>query len=370
MTGISRSPAPGRLKIAFLDSWLQSAVEGSGTAVGIAGLEQALRRKGHHVDRITPQAGGWRASIPVTLRRILFNLMLPAQLQGKRYDVIVGFDWDGVGVPRMPSFYVCSIKGIIAEELQHERGGIRLLFNLLARLEGANAGRADRVITTSEYCRDRIAHHYHVPQARIGVVPEGIDVAMWTRELAAAPPRSDNRLTILCVARQYPRKHIADLLHALARLRRYMPSAQLRLVGDGPEHGTLLELARSLGIAEHVLFLGGLPDAQVRHEYAHCDVFCLPSVQEGFGIVLLEAMVAGKPIVSTMAAAIPEVVQHGTTGILVPPGDPHSLAGALLLLLADRDRREQYGRAARASVMLYDWPRVAELFLKEVRSRQ
>jgi glycosyltransferase involved in cell wall biosynthesis len=237
---------------------------------------------------------------------------------------------------------------------------------LLARLEGANARRAHRVVTTSQYCRKRISFHYHVPLERISIVPEGIDVADWRSSLAAAPPKPDHHPTILCVARQYPRKHVADLVQAFALLLKYVPHARLRIVGDGPEHAALVTLAQSVGVATSTTFLGGIEDHEVRHEFAHCDVFCLPSVQEGFGIVFLEAMVAGKPVVSTTAAAIPEIVQHGKTGILVPPGDVRSLAGALLLLLNDDQRREQYGSTALEIVQRYDWARVAETFLKVV----
>lgn len=382
------------LRIALLDSWLQTAVEGSGTAVGIGGLEAALRVLGHHVDRVAPPM----RRLPITLRRLMFNLRLPLRFDPSRYDLVVGFDWDGVFLgPRSQApligatrrhgdaaireqdhtarsnsgnihyRYVCSIKGIIAEELQFERGRIRVLFTLLARLEGRNARSADRVITTSAYGRDRIARHYRVPPERIGIVPEGIDVAAWTAALESMPPRRDPRPTILCVARQYPRKRVVDLIEAFARLRHRLPDAQLRIVGDGPEHARLRERARSLGVAQAVTFLGGISDEAVKREYAHCDVFCLPSAQEGFGIVFLEAMVAGKPVVSTTAAAIPEVVRHGETGVLVPVGDVRAIAGALLLLLTDAERRAAYGAAARARVSEYDWLRVAEVFLRETR---
>lgn len=363
-----------QLRIAFLDSWLQTATEGSGTAVGISGLEQALQHEGHSVERIAPPATGWWTRLPITLRRLLFNLLLPLRFDARAYDLAVGFDWDGVFrsslATRHSSLvthpYICSIKGVIAEELQHEQGRIRFLFMLLAQLEGRNARRADRVITTSEYCRQRIVDHYRVPAHKIGIVPEGIDVAAWTQALATIPPATDQARTILCVARQYPRKHIADLLHAFALIRQRVPNARLRIVGDGPEHARLVDLAQTLNIVAQVDVLGGVPDAAIKREYAHCDVFCLPSVQEGFGIVFLEAMAAGKPIISTTAAAIPEVVQHGITGILLPPGDVHALAGALLLLLTDDTRRESYGAAARAVVERYDWARVADTFLAEV----
>lgn len=350
------------LRIAFLDSWLQTAMEGSGTAVGITGLEQGLQQRGHHVKRIAPPTD----RLSITLRRLLFNLRLPLSWRGAAYDLVVGFDFDGVWLRRGRWPYVCSIKGIIAEELQHEQGFIRALFTFLARLEGANARRADRVVTTSEYCRQKIAAHYGVPLERIAIVTEGIDVQGWLTALAQTPPRVDQRLTILCVARHYPRKHINDLLRAFVLVRRYVPDAQLRIVGNGPEHQSLITLAHELEIADAATFLGAIPDADLKAEYAHADVFCLPSVQEGFGIVFLEAMVAGLPVVSTTAAAIPEVVCHGETSILIPPGDVTSIAGALLVLLSDTDLREQYGQAGRERVTLYDWPLVTTTFLREI----
>jgi len=361
------------LRIAFLDSWLQSAAEGSGTAVAIGGLGAELRRQGHHVDRITPPTRGVSAQLPLTLRRLIFNLLLPLRLRHTRYNLTVGFDWDGVclgvgswglgATGNVP--YICSIKGIIAEELQHERGRIRLLFTLLAKLEGANARRADRVITTSAYCRRKIVEHYGVPQAHIGIVPEGIDVQGW-EQATAIQHSTSNIQHILCVARQYPRKHIDDLINAFALIHKYVPHVRLRIVGDGPEHAKLVALAQQLGVANKTTFTGSISDEAVRYEYAQCDVFCLPSVQEGFGIVFLEAMAAGKPVISTTAAAIPEVVQHGETGILGRPGDVHALAGALLFLLTNDETRTRYGMNGRIRVQRYDWQHVAETFLQEV----
>lgn len=354
------------LRIAFIDSWLQTAAEGSGTAVGIGGLEDALRRQGHTVARIAPPLHGFWARLRITARRLLFNLALLRQFDRRAFDLLVGFDFDGVWLRRGKQPYICSIKGVIAEEALQEQGRIRALFRALSKLEGRNARRANRVVTTSHYCRDRIAYHYRVPLERIGIVPEGIDTVAWERAILAAPPRTDVRPTILCVARDYPRKRIGDLVQAVAALRRYLPDVQLRVVGDGPLHAEHVALAERLELHRNVTFLGAIPDDQVQRQYAHADVFCLPSQQEGFGIVFLEAMIAGLPIVSTTAAAIPEIVQHGKTGILVPPRDLSSLAGALLTLLTDRERRMAYGAAAREAVLQYDWRRVAQTFLHEI----
>lgn len=363
--GIDRQGQSRQLRIAFIDSWLQTAVDGSGTAVGIGGLEAALRRNGHLVDRLAPPADGWWRRLPITARRLLFNVLLPARWDDRRYDLVVGFDIDGVWLPLRSAPYVCSVKGVVAEEARQETGRVRATFTAISLLEGRNTRRADRVVTTSRYCRDNIVRHYGTAAERIGIVPEGIDVAEWQRALAAAPPRRDRRPTVLCVSRHYRRKHVDDLLRAFAAILRRLPDACLRIVGDGPEHARLLLLARELGLGDSVYFLGGIPDHQVRLEYAAADVFCMPSIQEGFGIVFLEAMAAGLPVVSTTAAAIPEVVRHGETGILVPPRDVAALAGALLLLLADHDRRRAYGRAASELVWQYDWQRVCEIFLRE-----
>ena len=360
-----------RLRIAFLDSWLQDTAEGSGTAVAIGGLGAELQRQGHHVDRVAPPTNGVWARLPLTLHRMIFNFFLPLRLRHIHYDLVVGFDWDGVWWPRTRP-YICSIKGVIAEELQHERGRVRLLFTLLARLEGANALRAHRVVTTSKYCRQKIVEHYGVPAERIGIVPEGIHVQAWDEErkpknsislIANPTSKSQN---ILCVARHYPRKHIGDLIRAFALIHTRVPHVRLRIVGDGPEHAKLVALANQFQITHKVTFTGSIADEDVRREYAGCDVFCLPSVQEGFGIVFLEAMAAGKPVVSTTAAAIGEVVQHGETGVLVPPDDVPALAGALLFLLGNANARAHYGANGRERVQRFDWQHVAEQFLQEV----
>src|SRR5437879_77621 len=98
------------MKIAFLDSWLQSSAQGSGTAVGIGGLEQALRALGHEVTRLAPSSD-WPANL--ILRRLLFNLQLPALLRRRHYDLIVGFDIDGVlwSSRDGPTPYAVSVKG-------------------------------------------------------------------------------------------------------------------------------------------------------------------------------------------------------------------------------------------------------------------
>jgi glycosyltransferase involved in cell wall biosynthesis len=355
------------VNIAFIDSWVQSSVEGSGTAVAINGLQHTLQKRGIRVTRLAPPQP-WPRNL--TARRLLFNLHLPTILRRLRYDLVVGFDIDGFLWSKQERHtpYLASIKGVLAEESRQERGAVRRLLWSLSRLEGINARNADGVITTSDYCRGAIRRHYDVAEQRVRLVPEGIDLTRWRRIAREAPPRSDGA-TILCVARQYPRKRITDLVRAMPRVRAAVPNAHAIIVGDGPEHAGLRALVAELRLGDAVNLTGAIPDDDiVAQMYYRADIFCLPSIQEGFGIVFLEAMASGLPIVATTATAIPEVVPHRRAGLLVPPGDVDALAEALIELLRNPDQRAAYGAFGQAHVAAYDWDCVADRFLEQVES--
>src|SRR5262249_51194424 len=122
-----------------------------------------------------------------------------------------------------------------------------------------------------------------------------------------------------------------------------------------------------LNLGDSVRLLGEVPDdAEVGRLYREADVFCLPTVQEGFGIVFLEAMASGLPVVATTAAAIPEVVPDGKAGLLVPPGDVEALAAALVELLRDPGRRAACAAFGHKHVRQYDWPVIGRTFLRQV----
>lgn len=363
------APAERRLRIGFLDSWLQDSASGSGTAVAIGGLAAALTARGHRVERIVPQDGWPR---PLLLRRLWFNVTLPRRLQGTAgsfpYDLVVGFDIDGFRLAhRCPVPYVCSIKGVLAEEARCEAGLARLSLWALSRLEALHARRAPRVFSTSAYCRERITAHYGVPASRQAVVPEGIDPSAWAVDAPAAGEAGRDPCTVLCVARQYPRKRVTDLIAAFPLVLVRLPQAQLVVIGDGPEHGALARQVEQLGLAGAVRLLGALPsDREVRAWYRRASIFCLPSIQEGFGIVFLEAMASGLPVVSTTATAIPEVVPDGRAGLLVPPRDPPALAAAIVRLLSDAALQERCRSFGLEQARRFSWDRVAALFLEAV----
>lgn len=302
-----------------------------------------------------------------TLDRWLYNVGI-AWSPPEGVDLVYGVDLDGFLWARRRSLpFVVSLKGVIADELKNERGWVRVLLAIQARWERLNARRADIVIAPSRYSADVARREYGVAAEKIAVVPEPIELDRWTLLFAAAAPRPRGGPTILCVARMYPRKRVGDLLEAAALLRPRIPGARVRIVGKGPEWEDAVRLHAKLGLGETVTLLGDVSRERLAEEYVSADIFCLPSVQESFGIVFLEAMAAGLPVVACRAAAIPEVVEDGVTGLLAPPRDPAGLARALEALAVDPERARAMGEAGRRAVPAYVPERVAARFLEAVR---
>ncbi len=135
---------------------------------------------------------------------------------------------------------------------------------------------------------------------------------------------------------------------ALAEVRKVEPSARLVVVGEGPERHRLETLVRAHGVEGSVTFLGAMADPW--SVLSRVDVFVLSSAKEGFPFALIEAMAAVRAIVASRVSAIPEIVEDGTSGILLPPGDARALADALLALRAGPARRGRLGAAAEARV--------------------
>lgn len=140
------------------------------------------------------------------------------------------------------------------------------------------------------------------------------------------------------------------MISALPRVLRKSPDAFLALVGDGADRARLEQLARDLGVSERVRFLPGLTQDELFACYAACTVFALPSRGEGFGLVFLEAMAHGKPVIGGAHGGTPDVIEDGVTGRLVQHGDIEELAGALESLLADPAGAAEMGAKERIRI--------------------
>jgi glycosyltransferase involved in cell wall biosynthesis len=342
------------VRIRFITSTPPGIRRGSGTYIGIQVLAAALRGLGHAVEFETP-----RLRLPIyTAERLIFNHRLR---RGSGFDLTVGFDLDGYSIAAGDPSHVASLKGVVADEMRFEQGLTRFTMGIQARRERLHVERAARVVTTSLYSAERARTLYSLPKLP-AIVPELIDLRAW-RRILEAHPATTSRFTILFAGRLYRRKRVGTLLKASALLRGRIPDLEVRIVGDGPRGANLRRMASSLRLEDTVSWLGDVPRAALAAEYNRADIFCLPSVQEGFGIVLLEAMAAGKPVVASRAAAIPEVAPCAR---LVEPDDPEALADAVDALY--RSPEERAARAAEGARLVerYDAPRVAGLFLDAV----
>ncbi len=334
-----------------LNRWM-----GTGCYVGVETLAAGVKSSGHNVSIVAP-----RIRVPGgMLRRLTFNHSLRSGAFA-RTDVVIGVDADGYTIAgRHAGLHIAAIKGVIGDVLEFEPAWNRPAIAWHARLERLHAQRADIVMVPSQYCADRVAYLYGVQGAV--VVPEAIDLAQW-RTLRERNPSSvtvQDRFVVLCVCRLYPRKNVGRLLQAIAQLLPQFSDIELRIVGAGPQFSRLRRLTSELRLDKHVRWLGNVDTDELAREYNSADAFCLPSLQEGFGIVFLEAMAAGLPIVAARSSAIPEVVSRG---ILVPPTSSEALAEALLRLARDTALRKELGEGGRRAVEQFDAPRVTQRFL-------
>jgi glycosyltransferase involved in cell wall biosynthesis len=304
------------LRIRFITSTPLDIRRGSGTYAGIHALAGALEQLGHSVTYETP-----RRHFPnYTFERLAFNRSLQ---RSAAFDLTVGFDMDGYRIASGAP-HVASLKGVIADEVRFESGLTRITMSIQARCERLHVNRAARVLVTSRYSAERAMEFYGLREMP-AIVPELIDLAEWRRVLAEHPAQV-SRSTVLFVGRFYHRKRVPVLLRAASILRESLPELRVRIVGNGPCNTAWRALARELQLDSVVTWLGDVTRAQLAEEYNRAAAFCLPSEQEGFGIVLLEAMAAGKPIVASRAAAIPEVAPHA---VLVEPDNAEALAAGI-----------------------------------------
>jgi glycosyltransferase involved in cell wall biosynthesis len=228
----------------------------------------------------------------------------------------------------------------------------------LGWLRGASLRSADLVTAPS---RDTIQHlisSQGIRPKRVRRLAWGLDPEFEARLRAPVPPSSPAAFPrggriILTVGRWDPAERYkgADtLISALPRVLQTVPDAFLVLVGDGEDRTRLEQIARESGVKDHTCFLCGLTQEELFACYAHCDIFALPSRGEGFGLVFLEAMAHGKPVIGGAHGGTPDVIEDGVTGLLVPHGDAALLASALVSLLADPARATEMGRLGRERV--------------------
>lgn len=191
------------------------------------------------------------------------------------------------------------------------------------------------------------------------VVHNGIRMA----DFAGVVPFQHTRPYVLAIGRHVPQKGFDVLLRAMSLLwHEGRRNLDLILAGDGPESAELKRLAGELGLAERVVFAGRADRPATAALFAGCELFVLPSRHEPFGIVNLEAMACGKPVLATATGGVPEIVQHGVTGWLVPPEDPAAMARGISDLMDDSSLRRALSEQGQALAEQHDWSRLGEAY--------
>jgi len=234
----------------------------------------------------------------------------------------------------------------------------RYVFHPINVVLDAVAGRsADRIIAVSDHAREQLRDRYRFDEDRLVTIPPGIDTGRFRPMDEQHPAVDPSKESILVLSRLDPRKGIDTAVRAFARLDR--PDAELLIAGTGRLESNLKQLATELGVRERVRFLGFVPDEELPVLYSSADLFVLPSDYEGFGIVFLEAMACGTPVIGTDVGGIPTAVDAGETGYLVPQGGVDELADRMNGLLDDDEQYEEMVTRAREWGESHDWSEIA-----------
>jgi glycogen synthase len=247
-------------------------------------------------------------------------------------------------------------RGHISSDLSHSING----------LEWELTYDAWRVICCSRFMAGEVQTAFGCPADKIDVIPNGIDPSPFDairgldlRRFRATYARPDEKI-VFCVGRVVYEKGAHVLVEAFPRILAEYPFARLVVTGDGPNLPAVRERARQLGIADRCHFTGFVPIDVRNRLFRIADVAVFPSLYEPFGIVALEAMAAGAPVVVSNVGGLAEVVEHAETGILVYPNDVGSLAwGVLHTLLNPQWARMRAANAYRIAVSEYSWRNIA-----------
>ncbi len=336
------------MKVAIVSEWFYPDV--GGVATHVAGLARALHSRGHKVVVFTATRNpdcldGYKV---VSVRRLVPLPHFPIvslQVSFKGFD-IVHVHHLFTPTPIL-SLLKASEEGVPCVVTNHTLPPLpRLTSKALTPFKRVFS-KAATIVAVSRVSASFVSLIYDGP---IHVVPNGVDTDTYTP--ADKPPEKPR---VLFVGRLVYRKGVHVLIKAFEKVQREVREAELVVAGKGSMRPFLVGLAKRLRV--NAKFVGFVKAEELPRLYRNSTVFVAPSLYaEAFGITVIEAMSSGLPVVASRCGGLREVVVDGETGILVDPGDPDSLAEALVQLLTDRDTLEKMGRKAREkAVKNYDW---------------
>jgi phosphatidylinositol alpha-mannosyltransferase len=347
-----------------------------GVTEHVANLAEQFLARGHEVHVVAPSSDdetepvssfdapvhriGRVVSIPANGSVARITLSLRSYLQAKRLLQEQQFDLIHLHEPMMPALPLTVLRHSNTTNVGTFHAfrntpltyfyGKPILRPFFRKLHGH--------ITVSSAAREFVGEYF---PADYRVIPNGIDFPRFYKRYAPMPQLADSRPTVLFVGRLEKRKGLKFLLRAWPMVLERQPNARLVVVGRGrPLEGYRRFAARQGWSPDDVVFAGYVAGEDLPRYYQSCDVFCAPNTgQESFGIVLLEAMAAGAPIVASDIPGYRDVLSDGVQGLLVEPKNPGAVADRVCRLLGNPELRASMRRAGQDTAQQYDWPRVA-----------
>ena len=367
------------LRIAIVTQAYRPAV--GGVTEHVDAVARELKARGHHVAVITSNfrkdASGdtadsdWDENGNPDVIRIGRNVVVP--FNGAENNLTIGvdlprqlrealragsYDVAHIHCPLSPTLPLLTLRHATMPVVGtfHTASSSDLVFRVLKGPLQPFYARMKRVLAVSEAAREEVLRHFPGP---VAVLPNGVDLARFRPGLTPLPRYDDGIPNILFVGRFDPRKGLPDLMLACAMLAREGLPFRVILAGDGRLRKTVERMAAG-DLAGRVHFEGRVRHDRLPRYYATADIFCSPALGgESFGLVLLEAMAAGAPVVATDIPGYRCVITHGRDGLLLPPRNPVALAGALRALLLDPARRAALGTRGVETASKYGWDRIA-----------
>jgi len=287
---------------------------------------------------------------------VSFSLAAGRRLRGAEYDVVHGHSMYGWGAALSGAHpMVVTCHGTQLNEYRATRATTRdpnhtTTDYISYRMERYAARKADAVIAVSTENKRDVVEQYGIPEQRMRMIPNGIRPERFHEAHPSGP-------TILFVGRLHQRKGVDHLLRAMPAVLERVPETRLLVAGSGEREAQLKALMKELELGDAVEFLGFVPDDDLPDLYARASVFTMPSLYEGFGIVMIEAMASSVPVVAFATGGAPEVIEEGVNGHLA---DAETLADRLADLLEDPAEAAAMGKRGRGLVEdRYSWKAVA-----------
>jgi glycogen synthase len=237
---------------------------------------------------------------------------------------------------------------------QYRRFG-KISKRFLAPLEKYTYQIADRILSVSSYVKKNLISDYHIPPSKIRVVPNGVNFDTFY----PISQHSHDKKTILYVGRLYKGKGIEFLINAVELLVPDHPSVRLWVAGQGVFFKEIKAFIQGRTIRNHIIFLGWKDSKTLNQLYNEATVYVMPSIVEGFGMTLLEAMACGCPVIATDSGGAIDIICHNQNGLLIPYGNAKQLAASISRIMTDQEKREMLVKNGLKTIQDFRWEVIA-----------